>query len=271
MTEKQIAVFDSGLGGLSAVRELLEILPGEDVIYFGDTARVPYGNRSDELIRKFAAQDLRFLLENADPKVILVACGTISSIALPDLRRMTDIPIFGVVDPTARAAVRATRNRRIGVLGTAATVKSGSYENALISLCPDVQVTAQACPLLVPLVEAGRIGDDPVTVRVAQEYAFPLLDAGVDTVILGCTHYPLLRPLFQRLFGPSVTLIDAGRESALAVERCLREKGELSTRAEGTRKYCVTDEVANFTHIAGMFLNRDIAGQIEKVTVRTDD
>ncbi len=269
MSELQIGVFDSGLGGLTAVRELMQILPGENIVYFGDTARVPYGTRSRDTIRTFAVQDLRFLLEQ-DLKAVLVACGTVSSVALPELQRMTEIPVIGVVQPTAVSACSATRNKKIGILGTSATVKSGSYQSAIQKIDPEITVTATACPLFVPLVENGYL-EGPITELAAAEYIKPLQDAGVDTVILGCTHYPLLKPVLSKLFGDGVTLIDSGREAALALADILREKGQLSPSPEGKRRYFVSDEVSNFSHIAGMFLNRNIDGQVEKVTIRTDD
>ncbi len=269
MSELQIGVFDSGLGGLTAVRELIQILPGENIVYFGDTARVPYGTRSRDTIRTFAVQDLRFLLEQ-DLKAVLVACGTVSSVALPELQQMTEIPVIGVVQPTASAACNATKNKKIGILGTSATVKSGSYQSAIAAIDPEITVTATPCPLFVPLVENGYL-EGPITKLAAQEYIKPLQDAGVDTVILGCTHYPLLKPVLSKLFGDSVTLIDSGREAALALAQVLRETGQLSEKPEGKRRYFVSDEVSNFSHIAGMFLDRNLDGQVEKVTIRTDD
>ncbi len=269
MSELQIGVFDSGLGGLTAVRELMQILPGESIVYFGDTARVPYGTRSRDTIQKFAAQDLRFLLEQ-DLKAVLVACGTVSSVALPELQRMSQVPVIGVVEPTACAACKATRNGKIGILGTSATVKSGSYQSAIAAIDPKISVTAKSCPLFVPLVENGYL-QGQITELAALEYIKPLQDAGVDTVILGCTHYPLLKPVLSELFGPGVTLIDSGREAALELAEVLRQRGQLSENTEGTRRYFVSDEVSNFSHIAGMFLERNIDGQVEKVTIRTDD
>ena len=268
MSELQIGVFDSGLGGLTAVRELIRILPGENIVYFGDTARVPYGTRSHEMIRSFAKQDLRFLLEK-NLKAVLVACGTISSVALSDLRSMTDIPVIGVVQPAAAAAYKATRNGNIGILGTSATVKSGSYAAALSAFDPQITTVAQACPLFVPLVENGYLDGEQVELA-AKEYTASLLAAQVDTVILGCTHYPLLKPVLGRLFGPSVTLIDSGREAALALNEVLRAQNALSDAAEGSRRYYVSDEVQNFSRIAGMFLDRNIDGAIEKVFLRSD-
>lgn len=269
MKQEQIAVFDSGLGGLSSMKELLTLLPGENFIYFGDTARVPYGSRSPELIRRFAQQDLRFLLEHR-PKAVLVACGTVSSIALNDLRQMTEIPVIGVVEPAAAAAVRATGNRRIGVLGTASTIKSGSYERAIFQEDSSCKVFSQACPLFVPLVENGCLESYPATKLIAADYIAPLQRAQVDTVILGCTHYPLLKPLLSELFGPSVTLIDSGREAAVALCGILKETGNLCEGTKGSCWYYVTDEVANFSRIAEMFLDRHIDAQTEKVTIRTD-
>ncbi len=265
MSELQIGVFDSGLGGLTAVRELMQILPGESIVYFGDTARVPYGTRSRQTIRQFAAQDLRFLLQQ-DLKAVLVACGTVSSVALPDLQNMTDIPVVGVVSPTAKAACNATKNKKIGILGTSATIKSGSYQSAISEIDSEISVTAVSCPLFVPLVENGYL-DGKITELAAQEYIKPLQDAGVDTVILGCTHYPLLKPVLSRLFGAGVSLIDSGREAALVLADILRQSGQLSSQKEGTRRYFVSDEVSNFSNIAGMFLDRRIDGQVEKVTI----
>ncbi len=269
MSELQIGVFDSGLGGLTAVRELMNILPGENIVYFGDTARVPYGTRSQDTIRKFAAQDLRFLLEQ-DLKAVLVACGTVSSVALPQLQQMTSIPVIGVVEPTAAAACKATKNKRIGILGTSATIKSRSYQSAIASIDPEIAVTAMSCPLFVPLVENGYL-EGQITELAATEYVDSLKQADVDTVILGCTHYPLLKPVLSKLFSPRVTLIDSGREGALELAEILRRRGQLSQKWEGKRRYFVSDEVSNFSHIAGMFLDRSMDGQVEKVTIRTDD
>jgi len=268
MSDLQIGVFDSGLGGLTAVRELIRILPAENVVYFGDTARVPYGTRSEDMIRTFAKQDLRFLLEK-NLKAVLVACGTISSVALPELRAMTQVPVIGVVEPTAAAACKATKNGKIGILGTSATVKSGSYKAAIAAVDPRISVVARSCPLFVPLVENGYLQGEIVELA-AKEYIAPLLAEGVDTVILGCTHYPLLKPVLAKLFGEEVTLIDSGREAALALGEILRQKDLLSTGKEGTRRYYVSDEVSNFSHIAGMFLDRNVDGAIEKVSLRTD-
>ncbi len=269
MSELPIGVFDSGLGGLTAVRELIRLLPGENIVYFGDTARVPYGSRSEDTIRTFASQDLRFLLSQ-QVKAVLVACGTVSSVALPELQRMTDVPVVGVVQPTAVAAAHATKNRKIGILGTAATVKSGSYQEAIAAVDPEISVTAKACPLFVPLVENGYL-EGEITRLAATEYITPLKEAGVDTVILGCTHYPLLKPVLAELFGPEVTLIDSGRQAALELAEVLRQNRGLSSAPQGTHRYYVSDTVSNFSAIAGMFLHQNIDGKVQQIALKTDD
>ena len=192
MDRRPIGVFDSGLGGLTAVRSLRSILPGENLVYFGDTARVPYGGRSPETILKYARQDVRFL-RTFDLKAILIACGTVTSTSLEQLRRENDLPMLGVVEPSCRAALAATRNRRVGIIATQASVRSGAYERTLRALAPEVTVLQQACPLFVPLAEEGRTRPGDIVIEtVAREYLAPLRGQGIDTLILGCTHYPLL-------------------------------------------------------------------------------
>ena len=191
MDTRPIGVFDSGLGGLTAVRQLRRVLPGEDIVYFGDTGRVPYGSRGRDIIVQYARQDIRFLLQK-DVKFIIAACGTVSSTYPPEEAARLPVPFTGVVGATARAAVDATRNRKIGIIGTAATVRSGSYAAIIRDMMPDVQIFARACPMFVPLVENGYFNDgNPVTKLIIAEYLQELKDAGVDTLILGCTHYPL--------------------------------------------------------------------------------
>ncbi|MFR1434155.1 MAG: glutamate racemase [Acutalibacteraceae bacterium] len=188
MDNRPIGIFDSGLGGLTAVRQLLRLLPGEDIVYFGDTGRVPYGNRSRETIARYARQDCRFLLEN-DVKLLIAACGTVSSAAADILEEMP-VPAFGVVEPAAKAAVEATHSGRIGVIGTSATVRSGAFQRCITDLRQDVQVIMQACPLFVPLVENGWIDrEDPVARGMAERYLQPLREQRIDTLILGCTHF----------------------------------------------------------------------------------
>lgn len=190
MDQRPVGVFDSGVGGLSAVRELRKLLPSENIIYFGDTSRVPYGGRSPEILLKYARQDVHFL-RSFDIKAILVACGTVSTTCLPILRRENDLPILGVVEPACRRAVQVTKTRRVGLIATAASVRSGAYEKCIGGLDPAVEVIAKACPLFVPLVENGRYRPgDTVIETVAREYLEPLRQTGIDTLILGCTHYP---------------------------------------------------------------------------------
>ncbi|MDO5602075.1 MAG: glutamate racemase [Oscillospiraceae bacterium] len=255
MKHAPIGVFDSGVGGLTAVKELHRLLPGEDIVYFGDTARVPYGSRSGETILRYAKEDVAFLLSK-DVKLILVACGTVSSLLPPAYAASLPVPCFGVVESTAAAAAAATKNGRIGVIGTAATIKSGSYVEAISKLRPDIQLYKQSCPLFVPLVENGRVSkDDPVTAAVAREYLAPLQKAQVDTLILGCTHYPIIAPVIASVMGPKVTLVDSGREGAKAAAKALQQRGLLSGGAGGAVRYYVSDSTEGFDELAHIFLD----------------
>lgn len=252
---RPIGVFDSGLGGLSAVREIRTLLPNEDLIYFGDTGRVPYGTRSRDTIRRYAAQDIRFLLSHADCKAVVVACGTVSANALDTLRENNAIPIIGVIDPAVEAAVRATRNGRIGVIATPSTIASGAYESALHAKNPALNVTSQACALFVPLVENGFVdADDPIPYLTAERYLAPIRESGADTLILGCTHYPLLRAVISRVL-PDVTLIDTGLEAARSLSALLSYRAlETPSKAPGTSRFYVSDEPQNFAFAASRFL-----------------
>ena len=229
MDERPIGVFDSGLGGLTAVREIRSILPFENIIYFGDTSRVPYGGRSREILLKYARQDVHFL-RSFDIKALLVACGTVSSNVLPDLQRESDLPILGVVEPVCRKALAVTRNKRVGLIATAASVRSGAYERTIAAMDGGVTVIARACPLFVPLVEAGYVDHSEeekqqVTRLVIAQYLTEVRDAGVDTLILGCTHYPLLKTMIGEFMGQSVTLVDPAKTAAHHLERMLSERG----------------------------------------------
>ena len=268
MDRRPIGVFDSGLGGLTAVRELARIMPEEDLIYFGDTGRVPYGSRSRETIIRYAQQDVAFL-NSFDPKAIVIACGTVSTTALEVLRRENAVPIFGVVEPAAREAARLTRNGKVGLLGTQATIRSGAYESALAALRPGTEITAQACPLLVPLVENGRYQPgDPVTEQVVAEYLAPLKAAGVDTVMLGCTHYPLLRDIIAGQMGDGVELVDVGAQCARWVEGQLTGR-DLRTDREGrgSHRYFVSDTTRDFATRASAFLGEDVTGGVEQIDI----
>ena len=262
MDNRAIGVFDSGLGGLTAVRRLQEILPEEQIIYFGDTGRVPYGTRGRDIIIKYARQDVAFL-RGFDLKAIIVACNTVSSVALDLLAAENDIPIIGTVEPACRRALRETKNGRIGVIGTAATVRSGAYERVLHRAEGGLALFAEACPLFVPLVENGRVHRGDVVIEtVVAEYLAPLKEAGVDTLILGCTHYPLLEEVIGDYMGAGVTLIDSGAEAANAA------RAEVAPRAgAGGAQYFVSDDPQGFTQLAGLFLQQPVAGEAELVEI----
>jgi len=268
MDARPIGVFDSGMGGLTAMRQMLRLLPGEDIVYFGDTGRVPYGGRSAETIVRYARQDVAFL-KSYDLKAIVIACGTVSATALDVLRGENDIPILGVVEPAAGAAVRETKNLRIGVVGTKATIRTGAYETAIKKRLPDAHFIAQACPLLVPLVEEGRVSrGDCVTERVVEEYFAPVKAEGVDTVVLGCTHYPLLRDVISDYMGKGVALIDTGEQAARALAALLREKDLLNDpKREGERLYFASDSAADFAVTAALFLGADVTACAERVDI----
>lgn len=267
MDNRPIGVFDSGLGGLTAVKEMLLTMPHENIVYFGDTGRVPYGSRSRETILRYGKQDASFL-KSMDVKMVIAACGTVSSVA-GDLGKELGIPYTGVVRPTAEAAVRATENRKIGVIGTTATIKSGSYRSAIAALDPNITVFDRDCPLFVPLVENGFIADDEeVTRLVAQRYLTPLREAGVDTLILGCTHYPIIRNIISRVMGGNVTLIDSGRETALACREILKQRQLLCEREQdGDCSFFVSDRPEGFAQVAEIFLGRSIRRDVSHVEI----
>ena len=262
MKNDAIGVFDSGMGGLTTVKELHAILPHENIIYFGDTARIPYGSRSPETMLRYAREDVAFLQKHA-VKMIIAACGTVSSV-VGDSPFVTDLPFTGVVLPAAETACAATRNGKIGIIGTSATIKSGSYEKAIHSRLPDAVVTAQACPLFVHLVENGYTDfHNPVTRLVAEEYLEPVRKAGVDTLILGCTHYPVIREIIADIMGADVTLISPGAEAAKFARKCLTEQNLLTdSDAVGENTYYVSDSPEMFMENAGNFLGENVAGKV---------
>lgn len=267
MDQRPVGVFDSGLGGLTALRELRKLLPGEELIYFGDTGRVPYGSKGRETILRYARQDVKFL-RSFDLKAIVVACGTVSANALTELKAENDLPIFGVVGPAAQAAVAATRNGKVGLIGTAASIRSGAYEKEIGRIAPNVQVTALACPLFVALVENGRFRPgDQVAELVAEEYLTAIKEKGVDTLILGCTHYPLLAEVIGRFMGPEVKLIDSGAVCADRAGEWLREKDMLARRAQGSCRYFVSDSTQDFAQLASLFLGETVTGSVERVEI----
>ena len=269
MDRRPIGVFDSGLGGLTAAGELARLLPKERIIYFGDTGRVPYGSRSRETILKYARQDVAFL-KTFEPKAIVIACGTVSTVAIRDLVKENDMPIIGVVEPACLAAAKATKNGKVGLIGTQASVRSGAYERMISSVNPDIQVVAEACPLLVPLIEDGRIhGGDIVIETVVAEYLEPMKEAGVDTLVLGCTHYPLLKEIIAKQMGEGVTLIDTGEQCALEVTSLLEKQNMLAPadRKKGKREYYVSDAPAGFARTASFFLGEQIEDAVEHIDI----
>lgn len=267
MDNRPVGMFDSGLGGLTAARKIRSILPSEDIIYFGDTSRVPYGGRSREILLKYARQDVRFL-RSFDIKAIVVACGTVSTTCLPQLQAENDLPVLGVVEPACRRAVAVSKTRHVGLIATAASVRSGTYEQIIHALDPDVTVTARACPLFVPLVENGRFRPgDTVIETVAREYLTPLRDTGIDTLILGCTHYPLLAEVIAGVMGSGVTLIDSGASAARALRQTLSDKDLLAQRASGTLTLYASDQPQDFGALAPQFLRRPLEGAVLPVDI----
>lgn len=248
-----IGVFDSGIGGLTAVKELIKLLPNEDIIYLGDTARLPYGTKSPETIRKYAKQDFDFL-KKFGVKMIIAACGTVSS-TVGDGEFCSGL-YTGVISPAAEAAVHATKNGRIGIIGTSATIRSGSYRRLIKRLMPDCEVYEKACPMFVPLVENGYTGMDcPPCVEIAKEYLLPLKEAGVDSLILGCTHYPIISGVISMIMGEGVRLISSGGEAGKRAQQLLMANGLLNDKQNKGRVslYC-TDSAELFRENSQHFL-----------------
>ena len=265
---RPIGVFDSGLGGLTAVKELTRLFPNENIIYFGDTGRVPYGTRSEETIIKYVRQDIKFLMSH-DVKAVVAACGTASSVALNHLKNEFPVELIGVLEPVCMAAIQKTRNHKIGVLGTPGTINSGAYSAGIYKLNPNVTVVEQACPMFVPLVENGYLTHQ-ATYLFAEEYLKPLMAEQVDTVILGCTHYPLLETVITEILGKTVAVINAGYETALYTQKILKEKNMLSNQEElGKHTYYVSDNVAKFSALGGMFLGKEIDASVSKIDIDT--
>jgi len=253
--EKPIGVFDSGIGGLTVVRALQRELPNENIVYFGDTARVPYGPKSPQVVREYAAQDVDFLLSR-DVKMVVIACNTVSAVALDVVQKRARMPVVGVIIPGAGAAVAVTQKKRIGVIGTIATVNSNAYTNAIRQVDRQVQVFSRACPLFVPLAEEGWI-DHKVTELVAKEYLFPFKLEKIDTLILGCTHYPVLRNAIRSAVEPHVSLVDSGNATAVEVSRVLDEEGLHNPSKERPNlQFFVSDLPSKFTEIGERFLGQ---------------
>ena len=253
-----IGVFDSGIGGLTVMHELMRKLPGEHLVYFGDTARVPYGPKSPETVRRFSRENVHLLM-GRNVKMVVVACNTATAHALEDLRRAFPIPIVGVIGPGARAAARATRSGRVGVIGTHGTIASDAYGRLLRSIRPDLEVVSRACPLLVPLAEEGLV-DHPAARLIAEEYLAPFRADGIDALILGCTHYPIFKPLIGEILGGGVTLIDSAEETAREVEEVITSRGIAGDpRAAGERRFLVSDLPAQFLRVGRIFLGEELS------------
>ncbi len=254
MNDAPIGVFDSGIGGLTVVSAIMRALPGERVVYVGDTARVPYGPKSPSTVVRYSQQIAAFLLEQR-VKAIVIACNTATAHALDTLQRESPVPVIGVVMPGARAAVSASRNSHIGVIGTAGTINSGAYTRAIAALAPEATVTALACPLFVPLVEEGWM-EHPATRLIAESYLAPLRDAGIDTLVLGCTHYPLLAPVIGDVVGAGVTLVDSAAETARALQTVLVERSLEASAAAASlaHRFVATDAPDAFRRVGQRFI-----------------
>ena len=252
-----IGIFDSGIGGLTVVKELIKILPNEDFVYFGDTARVPYGTRSVKLIKQYSLEDAAFL-EQFDIKLLIIACNTASAVAVKLLKSSLTIPVTGVIEPVVSAAVQYSKNKRIGVIGTTATIRSNAYNIQIQDQQPGTEVFGQPCPLLVPLVEEGWVEDD-VTRLTIRKYLKPLMENEIDTIILGCTHFPVLKNLIQDEVGPDVTLIDSGQETSKVVRKMLENmKLKVDNDSDGNFKCFVSDIPDKFDEVGTRFLGKPV-------------
>ena len=261
-TLKRLGVFDSGLGGLTVLNEICKYNTGLDVVYFGDTARVPYGSRTVETITRYAEQDVRFLLSQG-VEAILIACGTVSTNCLPALKDNFALPIVGVIDAGCEAALAASKSKRIGVIGTRATVNSKAYERRILELCPEAKTWGVECPLFVPLIENGFAPDDPITQMTVERYLSEFRDTGVDTIIMGCTHYPFLASTLEKHM-PEVTFINVGK----ALSHGLRTHFDLPVSDRPNHvSYFVSDEDTGFLDIARRYLDAVSADNVQKVNI----
>lgn len=266
MNNKPIGIFDSGIGGLTVVKEVIKALPYESIIYLGDTARVPYGSRSKEVITKFAKDLVRFLLEKK-VKCLVVACNTISTTCLEEIERISPVPVIGVADPAVEEAVKTTKNKKIGVIGTARTISSRVYEQQIHNLDNAIEVLTQACPLFVPLAEEG-LSAHKATKIIAQGYLKDLKNKRIDTLILACTHYPLLRETIQQVLGEEVVLIDSAKPTAQKLKKLLTEKKLTGEKKKAKYKFYVTDAPEKVIEVAGRFFGEGLDGNISKVNLQ---
>lgn len=268
--KKPIGIFDSGIGGLTVLKEILNVMPGEDIIYLGDTARVPYGAKSVETVTRYSFENARFL-SKFDIKLLVVACNTASAYCLPQLKKELPIPVVGVIEPGARKAVEVTKTKRVGVIGTEGTIRSGAYFDAIKAVDTSIAVFTQACPLFVPLAEEGWISNQ-VARLTAQAYLQEMKKHWVDVLILGCTHYPLLKGVIAEIMGDNVTLIDSGHEAAAEVAKCLMDKNllEIVSSGQSLRRFFVTDSPDRFKQVGSRFMATTLEN-IELANVGSSD
>ena len=259
MNKRPIGIFDSGAGGLTVVDKVFRLLPKEEIIYFGDTARVPYGNKSKETITRFSKEIINFLL-GFKVKLIIAACNTVSSLSLDALKRSSPVPIIGVIKPGIYEALRRSKTKRIGVIGTEATISSSAYKNNIRSIDGKSFVVEKACPLFVPLVENMWL-DDEITLNVAKRYLSPLLKRRIDSLILGCTHYPLLKGVMQKIVGRNVALIDSSMAVAEEAKKFLQRKEMLNSSNKAKTKFFTSDDIKSFERLARIFLNKKIKAE----------
>jgi len=255
-----IGVFDSGVGGVTVLQKMMELLPHEHLIYLGDTGRYPYGNKSADAVRRYALENTEFLVDKGI-KMLVVACNTAAAVALDMLAKHFDIPVVGVIEPGARRAVQQTRNRKVGVIGTEGTITSGAYTEALRRLDKNLEIYTRACPLFVPLAEEGWV-DNAVAHETASLYLTSLKHSGIDTLVLGCTHYPLLEEVIGRVMGPGVGLVDSARTTAAAVRETLVRYGLMRRSGEGAVSFFVTDVPERFIKVAGRFMGQKVESAV---------
>jgi glutamate racemase len=260
-----IGVFDSGVGGLTALKEIFRVLPDENTIYLGDTARVPYGIRSPETVTRYSLECMNFLIKK-NVKLLVVACNTASSVSLEAIRKSVSVPVIGVIEPGAREAVKSTRNKKIGVIGTEATIRSSAYKKAIEAIDGSVQVFGFSCPLFVPLVEEGWT-EGEIAIMVAEKYLKEVKEKGVDTLVLGCTHYPLLKKVISDVMGSDIRLINSAVETAKRTAGILKKDGlERKSKEKPSREFYVTDSPERFVKVGERFLQQKIE-RIEKIAV----
>lgn len=249
-------MFDSGIGGLTVLKEVKKLLPSEHILYLGDSARLPYGNKSPQTITKYALESAMFLLTKGI-KILIIACNTSSALALDILKRKLPIPVLGVIYPAAAEAVRYTKTKKVGVIGTKATINSMAYGKTIKKLDPEIDVFAKACPLFVPIVEEG-LENDKITLLMAEKYLNDFKHSGIDTLVMGCTHYPILERVIKKVMGRGVTIINTGRETAKEVKNTLETKAIFNNTGRGGCSYFVTDSPDTFKEIGGRFLGEEI-------------